>query len=1075
MDKRSQRQPAGQQHQHNGGATAAGAMGGPEAVRIGLFGGFRVWVGPRLVGEDGWRLRKARSLVKLLALSPEHRVHREQAMELFWPDLDPQSASNNLHQVLHAARRALEPSVATGGASPSGYLLLREEQIVLCPDCAVWVDVEAFEEAAVGARHAMEPQAFGAAIDLYAGELLPEDRYEVWTEERRAHLREVYLSLLLELAALYEERGEYEAAIEALGRAVAEEPTREGAHADLMRLYALSGRRREALSQYERLREVLSDDLGMEPGTEITRLQQEIWIGDFPVEEDFRSGAVPVSATAGKHNLPLSRTSFVGREREVLEVKRHLAMTSLLTLTGAGGCGKTRLALEVARDLVGAFPDGVWLVELAPLSEPALLAQAVAQAVGVREQPGRSLTQTLQNDLRVKKTLLIVDNCEHLVGAVVGLIDALLDHCPRLRVLATSRERLNAAGEVGWVVPSLTVPDAVPKARWNSEPRELEAYESVRLFVQRARQRDPSFELDVANGEAVSQVCRRLEGIPHAVELAAARTGVLSARQLANRLEDSLELLSRGERTGDPRHQSLRAALEWSHDLLGEEERVLFRRLSVFAGRWTLEVAEEVCSGEGIQQVEILDLLSELVERSLVVSEASPEEGVVRFRLLEPTRQYGRERLQESGEADTVLRRHAAWYLAFAEEAEPALKGKQQESWSERLEREYGNLRAALSWALERGEAELGLRLAAALGGFWHMLSGYREGQRWLEAALANGETVLTSVRVKALHWASQMAWERGDCERSMAFSEEGLALSRELGDTAYIAAALFDLGAAAAFQNELERASALAEEAMTLQRELGDEVGLARSLLVLGLVALARYDYEQVMMLQEESLALAHKMEDDFAIILSLQHLAIASLYQGDYRRARALYKRGLELCRQQKTRHLTVAHLHVSAALAASQGRPQRSARLWAAAAALREAIGATLPPFKRRGWDPYIDTARAQLDEEAWEAAWAEGRAMPPEQAIEYALAEEEDPELPTLVAVPEQHSPPADERAERLTAREREVALLVSRGLTNRQIARKLSISEHTAANHVRRILKKLGVRSRTQIPTTSPER
>ena len=1048
-------------------------MGGPEAVRIGLFGGFRVWVGPRLVGEDGWRLRKARSLVKLLALSEGHRVHREQAMELLWPGLDPRSASNNLHQVLHAARRALEPSVATGGDASSGYLLLRDEQILLCPDSALWVDIEAFEEAAATARHAMEPQALGAAIDLYPGELLSEDRYEAWTEERRAHLGEVYLSLLLELAALYEERGEYEAAIEALGRAVAEEPTREAAHADLMRLYALSGRRREALGQYERLREVLSDDLGMEPGTEITRLQQEIWIGDFPVEEDFRSGAVPVSATAGKHNLPLSRTSFVGREREMLEVKRHLAMTSLLTLTGASGCGKTRLALEVARDLVGAFPDGVWLVELAPLSKPALLAQAVAQAVGVREQPGRSLTQTLQNALRVKKTLLIVDNCEHLVGAVVGLIDALLDHCPRLRVLATSRERLNAAGEVGWVVPSLTVPDAVPQDRWNSEPRELEAYESVRLFVQRARQRDPSFELDVANGEAVSQICRRLEGIPHAVELAAARTGVLSARQLANRLEDSLELLSRGERTGDPRHQSLRAALEWSHDLLGEEERVLFRRLSVFAGRWTLEAAEEVCSGEGIQQVEILDLLSELVERSLVVSEASPDEGVVRFRLLEPTRQYGRERLQESGEADTVLRRHAAWYLAFAEKAEPALKGKQQESWSERLEREYGNLRAALSWALERGEAELGLRLAAALGGFWHMLSGYREGQRWLEAALANGETVLTSVRVKALHWASQMAWERGDCERSMAFSEEGLALSRELGDTAYIAAALFDLGAAAAFQNELERASALAEEAMTLQRELGDEVGLARSLLVLGLVALARYDYEQVMMLQEESLALAHKMEDDFAIILSLQHLAIASLYQGDYRRARALYKRGLELCRQQKTRHLTVAHLHVSAALAASQGRPQRSARLWAAAAALREAIGATLPPFKRRGWDPYIDTARAQMDEEAWEAAWAEGRAMPPEQAIEYALAEEEDPELPTLVAVPEQHSPPADERAERLTAREREVALLAARELTNRQIATKLSISEHTVANHVRRILKKLGVRSRTQIPT-SPE-
>ena len=308
------------------------------------------------------------------------------------------------------------------------------------------MDIEAFEEAAATARHAMEPQAFGAAIDLYAGELLPEDRYEAWTEERRAQLQELYLSLLTELAALLEERGEYEAATEALGRAVAEEPTREAAHEGLMRLYALSGRRREALSQYERLREVLSDDLGMGPGTEITRLQQEIWIGDFPVEEDFRSGAVPVSATAGKHNLPLSRTSFVGREREVLEVKRHLAMTSLLTLTGAGGCGKTRLALEAARDLVGAYPDGVWLVELAALSEPALVAQAVAQAVGVRERPGSPSPRRSLSSCERGSCSLVLDNCEHLVGAVAGLIDALLDHCPRLRVLATSRERLNAAG-----------------------------------------------------------------------------------------------------------------------------------------------------------------------------------------------------------------------------------------------------------------------------------------------------------------------------------------------------------------------------------------------------------------------------------------------------------------------------------------------------------------------------------------------------------------------------------------------------------------------------------------------------
>jgi DNA-binding CsgD family transcriptional regulator/tetratricopeptide (TPR) repeat protein len=613
----------------------------------------------------------------------------------------------------------------------------------------------------------------------------------------------------------------------------------------------------------------------------------------------------------------------------------------------------------------------------------------------------------------------------------------------------------------------------VPDAQGPSTPRELEAYESVRLFMERARQRDPFFTLTLRNARAVSEVCRRLEGIPLGIELAAARMGMLSAEQLARRLEDSLRLLSRGERTAEPRHWSLRATLEWSHELLSEAEQVLFGRLSVFAGGWTLEAAEMVCSGEGIEEGEVLDLLSELVDRSLVVAEAGQEE-VPRFRMLEPIRQYGRERLEESREADTVLRRHAAWYLALAEEAEPALKGKQKESWLERLEKEYGNLRAALSWALEREEAELGLRLAGALGRFWHMLSGYREGQRWLEAALANGETALTSVRVKALHWASWMAWERGDCERSMAFSEKGLALSRELGDTADIAAALYDLGAAAAFQNELERASALTGEAMILQRELGDEVGLARSLLVLGLVALARYDHEQVMMLQEESLALAHKVEDNFAIILSLQHLAIASLYQGDYRRAKALYKRGLELSRQQKMRHLTIAHLHVAAALAGSQGQAHRSARLWAAAAALREAIGATLPPFKRRGWDPYIDSARAQLDEEAWEAAWAEGRAMPPERTIDYALSDEEEPEPTTLVAVPEQ-PPKADEPTERLTHREQEVALLVARGLTNRQIAKELSISDRTVENHITKILEKQGFSSRTRIATWVAQR
>src|SRR5215204_1858815 len=435
-------QPQAEHDQQNPPIPQGG--GAPETLRLWLLGGFRVSVGSQSIGGQEWHLRKAKSLLKLLALSPGHRLHREQAMELLWPDLDSEAALNNLHYALHVARHTLEPSALdSSSAGTSRYLRLRGEQLTLCLDSPLWVDIEAFEGAAT-ARHASpEPAAFRAAIDLYSGALLPEDRYEPWAEERRTELRGLYLSLLLQLAALYGERKEFELGIEALGRVVAEEPTHEGAHVELMRLYALSGRRREALSQYEHLREALFRWFGTEPEAATTSLQQQIWAGTFP-SANSPSADLPardeaarsdVGAPRRRHNLPLERTSFVGRQRESLEVKRLLAMTRLLTLTGAGGCGKTRLAVEVASDLVGAYPDGVWLADLAPLSEAELVPQAVAQAVGVHEQPARPLTETLEDALRSSKMLLVVDNCEHLVEAVVGVVDALLNSCSDLRVL----------------------------------------------------------------------------------------------------------------------------------------------------------------------------------------------------------------------------------------------------------------------------------------------------------------------------------------------------------------------------------------------------------------------------------------------------------------------------------------------------------------------------------------------------------------------------------------------------------------------------------------------------------------
>ena len=1034
-----------------------------EAVRVWLLGGFRVSVGLRTIEESEWRLKKAASLVKLLALAEGHRLHREQIMELLWPGLDPKAAANNLHYALYRARRILNPTSTT----PSRYLVFRDERLELCPNSPLYVDVETFEEAAATARRTKEPAAYRVALDLYTGGLLPEDPYEEWTQERREELRRLYLTLLVELAALYEESGKFDPAIEALQRVIADEPTHEGARAGLMRLYALSGQQGNALGQYEQLRQVLSRELGRQPTAASRRLYEEIVAGRFSParlsqEEEEQGRSLEEPPGDGRHNLPTARTSFVGRERELIEIKRTLATTWLLTLSGAGGSGKTRLALEVARDLVRAYPDGVWMVNLVGLSEPELVAQEVATALKVREQPGRPLIGTLTDALRTKQMLVVLDNCEHLIEAAARLTQTLLEGCPNLRILATSRKTLGVAGEVNWRVPSLSLPDL----QRSPTAEELSGYESARLFVDRARHHNPAFALTPQNARAVVQICQRLEGIPLAIELAAARVAVLSVEQIAERLEDSLKLLAVvSRRMADPRHQTMRATLDWSYELLDEPEQKLFERLSVFAGGWTLEAAEAVGAGDGIEEEDVLALLSKLIDESLVVAEPEEEwDGAMRYRMLEPVRQYAQEKLEErKEEAEAIKRRHAEFFLALAEEAEPELKGPWQGEWLEHLEIEHDNLRAALRWALEAGEAELGLRLSGALGDFWQLRGHLDEGQRWLEAALAKGDAVLETARSKALLRAGWIAWERLDLERSTVLSEKALALSRRLGDKAGSAAALFALGCLALFQMRLEEASALFEESLGLWRELGDRAGVARVLLALAGVAVCRRDYGRAMALHEESLMLARETGDVFAIVLSLGIGALAALGRGEHDLVRDLYVEGLQLSRQLKHTHGVAFHLHVAASLAGSQKQPIRSARLWGAAEALREVIGASLSPHERYTYEPYIEAARAQLDEVAWEAAWTEGRAMTPEEAIEYALSEEE---APTTTLVSEE--PSAGKQPAALTHREREVATLVGRGLTNRQIAEELSISERTVDAHVRRILHKLGLRSRAQI-------
>ena len=1019
-------------------------------------------------------------------------------MDLLWPEHGRRAAANNLSQALHAARRALGPDDAKGASS---YLASQGEQLVLCPGGELWLDVEAFEEAAATARRSRDTAAYRAALSLYAGELLPRDPYEEWAEVPREGLGQSFLSLLVELASLHEERGEYGAGIEALRRVVVEEPTREEAHIGLMRLYALGGRQAEALAQYARLEESLSRELGAEPQAASRALREEIATGRFPPPHRPLSPPKEGIYDPPRHNLPAARTSFVGREREIVEVKRALSMTRLLTLTGAGGSGKTRLALEVARDLVGAYPNGVWLVELAPLSEGDARAPGGGQGLRVKEQPSRPLIDTLVDYLRDKVMLLVVDNCEHLVEAAARLADMLLDSCPRLRVLATSREALGIVGEMNWPVQSLSLPDPMQQPT----VEELERYESVRLFMERARYRNPAFILSPQNAQAVIEICIRLDGIPLAIELAAARVG-LSVEQIAARLDDSLRLLTAGGRTATPRQQTLRGTMDWSYELLSEREQLLFARLSVFAGGWTFEAVELVGVRDGIEEEDVLDLLLRLVDKSLVVAEAA-EEGGVRYRMLEPVRQYALDKLEESDEAEEARRRHAEFFLGLAEETETEMKGPEQVPWLDRLEAEHDNVRGALSWALERGGPELGLHLAVAFWWFWEARGYFGEGRRWLEQALAKGSRA-SSARAKALDGVGWLALELGDVDRAVAAAEEGLKLRAQLELEASVSASLLRLqGITAEIRGDYERATELSRESLALGREAEDKLTVVWSLLNLGRVSSDQGDHERATQFYEEGLALCRESGYTTPLPNFLSALACEFLLQGDQERATTVNSEATALVRKQganlgghsripwplerlgwaaflrgdqeraKTWHeenlrlsqklgnklIAPGSLEGLACAVGTKGEAERAAKLFGAAQALREAVGYPQPPSERAVQEPYLVAARSRL-EETWEAALAEGRAMELEEAVEYALSEDDSSMIASRT--PEQTSSTA--RPSALTRREQEVAKLVARGLTNRQIAEELVLSERTVENHVRNILKKLNLSSRSEV-------
>ncbi|HET9001388.1 MAG TPA: adenylate/guanylate cyclase domain-containing protein, partial [bacterium] len=685
------------------------------------------------------------------------------------------------------------------------------------------------------------------------------------------------------------------------------------------------------------------------------------------------------------NNLPRQLTSFIGREREIAEIKRLLATSSLLTLTGSGGAGKTRLAMQAASESLDAFADGVWVVELAALADPALVLQTVAAALGLREYAGRAMTETLVDYLRPRSLLVVLDNCEHVLKACSTLAEALLRGCPHLKLLVTSREPLSVPGEKVWRTPSLSLPD--PQRAPSSE--ELAHCEAARLFVERAIATQPTFAVTAGNANAVAQICRRLNGIPLAIELAAARIKVLSAEQIAVRLDDSFRLLTGGSRTGLPRQQTLRAAMDWSYDLLSDQERGVLRRLSVFAGGWTLEAAEAVCAAESVEAADVLDLITQLVDKSLVVAET--QGGEARYRLLETVRQYGRTRLAEAGEATGVAIRHRDWFLQHAERAEPEFFGPEQRTWLDRLETEHDNLRVALEWSkAEPAGAEAILRLAGALTWFWFIRGHWREGRRWLESALARSADAPPAALPRAIHGATFFAWRQSDYKRAAELGKQGLAVCREVGDRQHMGRLLVWLGITAMRETDYGRATSRFEEGLAIARALGDKwlIGLAQA--QVGIVAQVHGDLDRAITLHTESLALGRETEDAFSITYNLRNLGKDTLQQGDDTQAGAYFAECLTLSREIGHRWITEECLDGLARVACARRQYERAASLFGAADALTEAIGHHRSLVDQADHDKRVTATRAGLSAAAFNKAWAQGRAMTLERAIECALA-------------------------------------------------------------------------------------
>jgi predicted ATPase/DNA-binding SARP family transcriptional activator len=918
---------------------------------------------------------KQRALLARLVISANQVVSRDVLIEDLWAGEPPAGAAKTLRSYISRLRSALgdeddAPAIQT---RPPGYVLeLRPDQL----------DVSRFERFAVEGRDALARGSAGLAADrlrealsLWRGPALDDVADAPFARAEAARLDELRLAALEDRIEADLVLGRHSDVVAELDRLVEEHPLRERLWRQLIIALYRCERQVEALSAYRRVRELLAGELGLEPSASLRELEQAI----------LRHELAPARGPETPHNIPAQLTSFVGRERELGRLERLLSESRLVTLTGIGGVGKTRLALEAALRVASGYRDGVWLVELAGLADSALVPQEVAATVRIEKGPDRPAAEELREYLRSRQLLLLLDNCEHLVGPCADLVSDLLRACPELRVLATSREPLGTHGERCEVVSPLPLPAA------GASGADVVTCASVRLLLDRAIAVRPELEATPMALTAAATIARELEGLPLAIELAAGRARALTLDEIASRLDDRLRLLRSPDRAPVVRHQTLTATMDWSYDLLTEDEREVLRSLSVFAGRFTLDAVAQICRDGDAETA--LDVIDRLVATSLVVAEDAG--GAMRYRLLETVRRYAADRLEQGAEGEHVRRRHAHYYLELAER----LREHEPLGHRDRLDAEHDNFRAALSWARETGESEVELRLATAFAPYWGF-GHVDEARRWLEHALASRAS-LPLERAKAHAEVGYILVRLGEYAQAGKLLTHALVEFRVLGHTAGIGHVLLALSTLAAIEGDAGRASRLAEEAARWAHDHQDENLTMWAAIDLARLALGRGDRAKARTLLHDALAAEHR-KDALAEehrsgtlsggFLSLMELAFLALHEDNHTQALSLFQESIALQQRLSIFALLPECLSGVAIVAAARAQDERAARLLAAADSLRELVGRPSRPqpttWQHDRTHQTLASIRGRLGDGRFTAAWALGKAMTPQQAIAYA---------------------------------------------------------------------------------------